>query len=114
MEPSSAVMPEATLPPTRSAVSTRPSSRTMVSAVTRPALDDQMDGAPTADVGLAVFEGRAIPQAEQEVTLEQAEIAADRLGPARRVGQHARRAIGASQLQLGPRAIDELPHRPRH
>ena len=43
----------------------------------------------------------AIAQAEEEVPFEQTVVPADRLGPARRVREHARLAIGASQLELG-------------
>src|SRR5262249_60730377 len=70
-------------------------------AVTRAALHQQVRGPAAGEVRLACFEGRAIAQAEQEVPFEQTEAPADRLGPARRVREHARLAIGTSQLEPG-------------
>src|SRR5205809_2008857 len=80
-------------------------------ALARPALDHPVVRRTTGQVGLALFERRAISQAEQEVTLQEIVAPARRLRPARGVGQHARAPVIASQREIRTPIVHDAPSR---
>ena len=105
IDPSSAVMPEATLPPTRMAVSTGPSSRKMASATTGPTYAS----APKRAMLMALWSAKTMP----------VKIAAVRATPSERtpmisISRTISRKYGGGRVRLLATCAVRRPRPPYH